>query len=143
MSKPNTVHNGQSLVEVALVLPMLLVLFLGIADVGFLLYTHVQVANAVRTGARAGSLCRMHNNCITLPTVVESAVFGEAQFLDMGPTNTTVTTLPVSPGAKPAVGSSITVTVTYTHSPIFLSNFVPMFPPSLSVEHTSVMRISN
>ncbi len=48
--------NGQSLVELAFTLPLLILILLGLADFGFLLYAHVQVANAAREGARAGSL---------------------------------------------------------------------------------------
>lgn len=48
--------RAQSLVEFALILPLLVVLLLGLTDFGFLLYAHVQVANAAREGARAGSL---------------------------------------------------------------------------------------
>lgn len=48
--------RGQSLVEFALVLPLLVLLLYGLAEFGFLLYAHVQVTNAAREGARAGSL---------------------------------------------------------------------------------------
>lgn len=48
--------RGQSLVELAIALPLLLLVLLGIADFGLLLFAHVQVANATREGARAGSL---------------------------------------------------------------------------------------
>src|SRR5687768_12184207 len=49
-------RRGQSLVEFALMLPLLALLMLAFVDFGFLLYAHVQVANAAREGARAGSL---------------------------------------------------------------------------------------
>jgi hypothetical protein len=48
--------GGQSLVEVALAMPLLILLFGGIVSFGFFLYAHVQVANATREAARAGSL---------------------------------------------------------------------------------------
>jgi hypothetical protein len=50
--------GGQSLVEVALILPMLALLLIGAVEFGFLLYAQVQVANAAREAARAGSLYR-------------------------------------------------------------------------------------
>lgn len=43
------------MVEVALVTPMLLTLALGIVEFGFLFSAYVQVSNAAREGARAGS----------------------------------------------------------------------------------------
>lgn len=48
--------RGQSMVEFALFIPLLAVLLGGISAFGFLLYAHVQVSNATREAARAGSL---------------------------------------------------------------------------------------
>ncbi len=141
-------ERGQSLVEITLILPVILILFLGIAEVGFLLFSHVQVANATREGARYGSLCRLHENCLgstnpnyaDLIEVVESAVIAEAQTLNMDlNTNTTVNVEPLLT-ANPAVGSPITVTVTYDHASLFVSNFVPMFPTEIPIQHVVVMR---
>jgi hypothetical protein len=136
--------QGQSLVEIALVLPALIVLFLGIAEVGFYLFSHVQVANAARAGARYGSLCRLNNNCLggsglaDLREVVESAVHAEGRSLRMNGTNTKVEVQPVL-SALPQVGAPITVTVTYTHSSPFMSHLIPMFPAEIPVQHSVVM----
>jgi Flp pilus assembly protein TadG len=48
--------QGQSLVETAMLLPLLSLMLIGIVEFGFLLYAHVQVANAAREAARAASL---------------------------------------------------------------------------------------
>src|SRR3954469_6781735 len=50
--------RGQSLVEVTLLLPVLALMLIGVVEFGFLLYAQVQVANAAREAARAGSLYR-------------------------------------------------------------------------------------
>jgi hypothetical protein len=50
--------GGQSLVEVTLILPMLALLLMGTVEFASLLYAQVQVANAAREAARAGSLYR-------------------------------------------------------------------------------------
>jgi len=50
--------NGQSLVEVALLLPVVALLLIGVLEFGLILYAHVQVANAAREAARAASLYR-------------------------------------------------------------------------------------
>jgi Flp pilus assembly protein TadG len=144
LCKRSANERGSSLVEVALVLPVLLVLFLGIVEVAFLLFAHVQVANATREGARHGSLCRLHGNCDSLTDVVKTTVLGEAQFLNMTDAdsggNTTVVVQPSSLASAPPVGDPITVTVTHNYSPPFVSNFVPMFPSQIPVEHTLIMR---
>lgn len=46
---------GQSLVETALILPIMLTLTIGVIDVAFAFYAQVQVTNAAREGARAAA----------------------------------------------------------------------------------------
>ena len=143
MRKQPDGHPGQSLVEAALVLPILLILFLGIAEVGFFLFAQVQVTNATREGARYGSLCRLNRTCTDLTDAVKSAVFSEAQLLRMSDSgsncNTAVEVDPPNLTTAPAVGVPITVTVVYTYSSPFISNFVPMFPATLPIQHSVVM----
>jgi Flp pilus assembly protein TadG len=130
---------GQSLVEIALVLPALVILFLGIVEISFFLFSHVQVANATRAGARYGSLCRLHNNCANLSAEVSTSVYAEAQFLKMTGANTKITVLPNPVPIPVAVGSPLTVTVTYTHTPPFISSLVPMFPSTIPIHHRVIM----
>ncbi len=49
-------ERGQSLVEFALTLPLLLLIVMGVVDLSFVLYAHIQIAAASGQGARAGSL---------------------------------------------------------------------------------------
>lgn len=48
--------SAQSLTELALIMPLLLLLLVGLIEVGFLLQAHVQVSSAAREAARAASL---------------------------------------------------------------------------------------
>lgn len=48
-------ERGATLVETALIVPMLLMLALGLAEIGFLVIDHMAVANAAREGARVGA----------------------------------------------------------------------------------------
>ena len=57
--------RGQALLEMALVVPLLIVMVVGVFEFGVILYAHVQVANAVREGARAASLYRSTRLAIT------------------------------------------------------------------------------
>ena len=50
-----TSNRGQALVEFTLILPILLLLFAGLIELGFALYDYLQVVNAAREGARFGS----------------------------------------------------------------------------------------
>ena len=45
-------RRGQNLVEVALVLPILVIMMLGIVEFGFIYFVWGSVDNAVREGAR-------------------------------------------------------------------------------------------
>lgn len=47
---------AQSLTELAMLMPLLALLLIGLIEVGFLLHAHVQVSTAAREGARAASL---------------------------------------------------------------------------------------
>jgi Flp pilus assembly protein TadG len=48
-------EKGASLVEVAVVMPILLALAIGLAEIGFLVIDYVTVTNAARSGARTGA----------------------------------------------------------------------------------------
>lgn len=47
--------RGASLVEVGLVLPMLILLAIGLSEIGFLVIDYITVSNAARSGARTGA----------------------------------------------------------------------------------------
>ena len=48
-------EEGASLVEVGILLPLLLLLAIGLSEVGFLVIDYITVTNAARSGARTGS----------------------------------------------------------------------------------------
>ena len=48
-------ERGQSLVELALVLPLLILLLAGMADLGRAFFSYIEITNAAQEGARAGS----------------------------------------------------------------------------------------
>ena len=79
-----TRERGASLVEVSLVLPILLALAIGLAEIGFLVIDYVTVTNAARSGARTGAtLGPDDTNDATLLAVVEEDLcnleFGEVE----------------------------------------------------------------
>lgn len=50
--------SAQAITELALLMPLLALLLIGMIELGFLLYAHVQVSSAAREAARAASLYR-------------------------------------------------------------------------------------
>ncbi len=153
-------QSGQAAVEIALTLPVLLLVLFGIIVSVFTFYAYIQVSNAAREGARAGSLYR-----ITYPTTgssptltllkqtVQKAVYDSS----MTPAVSALGTLPVSASSfnvandvgvmysgdptSPAAGDVVTVTVNYSYTMPILSKALPMFPQPLRIVRTVVMEV--
>jgi Flp pilus assembly protein TadG len=91
-------ERGQSLVELALALPILLMITMGVLDLGRAYFAYTTIANAAREGAMCASLSGI---CTAGPAATVTA---EVSGTLPGGVTTTVTG-----GASP--GSSVTVTV--------------------------------
>lgn len=98
--KKNKKNSGQTLVEMAILLPVLVALIFGMTDFGRVLNSYLVATEASREGARVAALSGND-------AAVELAVSNAAPNLD--PTRLTVTTLP----AARSRGDAVTVTVTY------------------------------
>lgn len=125
------IRRGQSIVELALALPLLLLLLLGTIDIGRVFFDYVQLRNAAREGAGYGA---------HFPT---DEVGIEARVMRHGvPSGTSVDAVPNSCAINGGVVTgtcTITVTVQNTFTPItlgFLQNWFGMQPFSLSASAT-------
>jgi Flp pilus assembly protein TadG len=124
--------EAAQLIEFALVLPMLLLVVLGIAEFGFIFQRYEVVTNAAREGARMA----------VLPGYTSADVIARVRvYVSDGRVPTTVTnpavvvtnvTIPVGGGLAPINAKK--VTVTYTHSYMFLPNIGNWF----GVSYTTV-----
>ncbi len=94
--------RGQSLVETAIVLPLVLLLLMGIIDFGFLFNNYIILSNASREAARKGSLGATDAEIVQL-------IQGNAQSLD--PTRLAIEIFP--PQSQRFHGSEIRVTLQY------------------------------
>ena len=97
----NKRNRGQTLVEMAIVLPILVALIFGMTDFARVLNGYLAITEASREGARVAALSGND-------AAVELAANNAAPNLD--PTRLTVTTLP----ATRSRGDAVTVTVTYS-----------------------------
>ena len=97
--------RGQSIVEMALVTPLLLLLLLGVVDVGRAMAVKVAVTNASREGARYGSWYPQDFAGITAACNFELALNN----LNVGAATVTIT--PGSGSTPAASGQPIEVTV--------------------------------
>jgi Flp pilus assembly protein TadG len=128
-------RSGQGIVELALALPLLLLLMLGTIDIGRVFFDYVQLRNAVREGAgygarvptdTAGITLRVNRHGIPAGTTVAVACTG-----DCTTTN----------GVPNGVGT-IEVTATHTFTPVttsFLQSWFGMGPITINVK--SSMRL--
>jgi Flp pilus assembly protein TadG len=99
-------ERGQTMVELALVLPILVVLILGIAQFGVAFNNYVTLTDAARAGARKGAVSRDSGN----PSgVCENAVRNAKGSLNNA-------NLGVSCSSSWTAGSDVTVTATYPYS---------------------------
>jgi len=106
-------QGGQSLVEFALALPVLLLILLGLADFGRAFYYTTAIANAARAGAEYAA--RNAGAGATVGTITNK-VCNETGFYAYQP-NPSAPPCPlavtVSPSPPVAGGGDVTVTVTY------------------------------
>ncbi len=104
--KPIRDERGQTMVEFAIVFPLLAVVLFGIVQFGILFNNYLTVTDAVRAGAREASVARQSANPVGAAT---TAVRNAAA--DLNQTNLAVT---VTSGWIP--GSDVTVQATYPYS---------------------------
>jgi Flp pilus assembly protein TadG len=131
--------SGAELVELAVVLPLLLILIAGIVDFGFLLQSFEVVSNAAREGARVG----------VLPGYNTADIQGRvAQYVSTagltGTPTTTVTSVTVTPGGGGASFPAVQVSVSYAYQFLFIKPMVTLiggnFAASKTFTATAVMR---
>ena len=67
-------ERGQSLVEFALLAPILLILFMGMFDFGWILHKQIQMDNATRLGARRGAVSETNEQIIA--RMIDTCTFG-------------------------------------------------------------------
>lgn len=73
---PRPRQRGQSLVELALMLPFLLVLLIGVLDLGRIYFAYMTIVNASREGARYGAAHPTDTTGIYTHAINESAGSG-------------------------------------------------------------------
>src|SRR5690606_36837106 len=119
-------NSGAELIEMALVLPLLLVIILGIFEFGFLFRELLVVTNAAREGARAGLLPGYEDDANVTARI--------QQYMDASGVNVTCgatgdcrvqasTVCVPGLGAPPCVGGAYqarSVTITLNHNYMFL-----------------------
>ena len=126
--------RGQSLMELALIAPLLIILMLGAIDFGRVFFAYVSVTNGARNGADYASTSA--TAAADLPGIRAAAVSDTVDLLDTSPTNPDVT---ATTGTDTQGRLYADVTVTYTFSNIFPW---PGLPNSMNVLRTVRARVA-
>lgn len=122
-------HKGQALVEIALVLPIILLLIFGIIEFGRIFNAYIIVYNASREGARYAAIGKKGSDVQTEVTERTASLVGGV-------------TVKVNPQDTRTQGTEVQVTVKYD-----LSLITPIVGPlisstkSLHIESTTAMRV--
>jgi len=104
-------EKGQGLVELALILPLLLIILLGTIDFGRVFYAYVTITNASREGARYGSLHVFQDAAI------------EQRVIDEAANTVTIDSSDITVSwDHPEHPNTITVTVNHDFSTLFFGN---------------------
>lgn len=102
-------ERGQTLVEFALVLPLLALLLFGVIQFGIVFNNYIDLTDAVRAGARKAAVSRQTTDPSGPVGVTKAAVIASAGDISLNPNNITVTS-----DWQP--GDDVTVQATYPYS---------------------------
>ena len=131
-------ENGTHLAELAIALPVMLVMLGGLAEFGRFFYTYTTLTNAVRAGARHA--CKWEKNASwTFPETSKMVVYGDYSDTSNGPILPGLSTANVQIQANgPSVNNVDSVTVkivNYTYQPLFdLGKLTGISALSLSID---------
>jgi len=137
-------ERGDSLVEFALVLPLLVLVFAGIVDFGFLFQRYEVVTNAAREGARLAVLPGYDGPAVEarVKDYIREGL-GDAAAA-AGAVTVVVDSVPVTPPTGAAfIGARVTVTYTYDYLLLgFIVNLATGrdFGPDVTLRAVSTMR---
>jgi Flp pilus assembly protein TadG len=123
-------QKGQSLVETAIILPIILLLIMGIIDFGLLFNNYIIISNASREGARKAALGGTDTAVVQTVQNMTTSL----QMADM--------TISITPGySSRNHGTEVKVTVTYRNR--MITPLIDAFFPDgvANLQSTSVMRV--
>lgn len=152
-------HSGQTLLEVALLLPILLLLLLGVVEIGRYAYISILVSNAARAGAAYGSEGLLESvDTGNIQTAADNDFQNNGQLVSNLTVNSTTScgcdsggtitgagcTSAVNPTAGTCNAGHWVVMVSVTASGTFNSLFnYPGIPSSITISQTATMRVAD
>lgn len=132
-------RRGASAVEMAIILPLLVLFVFGTIEFGVFLYNQQVLTNASREGARAGIVQRSPRAPDSeIQTVVSN--YASGRLITFGSEGTTTPTTTVTRSGS-SFGDDLTVTVDYMYSFFVVANLIPGFanPRQMTAQTTMKM----
>ncbi len=124
---------GQSLVEIALILPVLLTIISGTVDVGRLAYAYITIGNASYAGAQYAS--QSPEQSLDSTGIQVAVAAGTTTLYGATGSNPSVAS---TTGTDPYGHQFVSVSVTFVFAPVVP---YPVLPSSISISRTVRMRV--
>lgn len=124
-------EKGQAMVELALIVPILLLLIFGVVEYGRIFGAYLAVTNGSREGARTATVG-------ATDSAISEAVKARTEAMKLDSTKLTVAITPDS--TNRTRGSSVTVEVTYP-VPMYDPFFTTIVGSSYTVKGKTIMRL--
>ncbi len=134
-------ERGSSIVEMAIVLPLLLMLVFGIVEFGVMFYDRQVITNASREGARAGivqALTRPTPGDIT--TIVQTYCAGRLFNLGGTPNLTISVTTNGNPNGCVNFADDLRVSVTFPYDFLIFSRLMSAFGGTINLTADTIMK---
>ncbi len=130
-----TDQRGSSVVEFALVLPVLLLLVLTVVEFSMVIYDKVVITHAAREAVRAGSALKSPK---LTPTEIAAVarMFCGSRLMSMGPAQLPAVTVVQS--ADPVYQSPLSVTVSFTYRGLLADSFLYALGAPIVLTSTSM-----
>ncbi len=134
-------EKGTAIVEMALVLPLLLILVFGIVEFGVMFYDRQVITNASREGARAGIV-----QALTRPTpgeiatVVQTYCTGRLFNLGGTPNLTISVTTNGNPDGCVNFADDLRVSVTFPYDFLIFSRLMSAFGSTINLTAETIMK---
>ena len=127
-------HRGATAVELALILPLLLLVVDGVMEFSMLMYDKVILTNAAREAARAGAVIQTVK--LTTAEIAEVAQSYCASYLLTFGSAPTVSVL-VNQSVDPVFQTRLTVTVSFTYHSVLMSSILSALHVPLEMTSTA------
>ena len=134
-------ENGATMVELAIVFPILLVVLFAIAELSIALYDKAVLTNASREGARAGIVARAAGERVSdneIKTVVR--LYAEEYLITFGDDQLLDDNIDIDREGY-SFGDNLTVSVNYTYDFLVLSRLISALIGDITLNATTVMKM--